>query len=380
MGAKISVDLKLEVGATSESVSVDSTATPLEAVNSSISNVVSLERVQGLPLQSLDAGALISLQAGVVGDTFNGARSQSQNVTLDGVNIQENRYNGGWNSGNTTAVSAVDLVGEFRVSTAPVDAEFGRGLAQVQIISRSGTNEIHGSAFGFNRVTALSANSWFNNQLGRKADGTLVAPRNFLIRNQFGARMGGPIIKNRTFLFFLFEGQRQTTNVTVNDTVLTAQARQGLFRFYPGVQNANATSAVPTVDLSGNPIAPAAATGPLQTVSLYGRDPNRLAADSTRNVALALQDVPLPNNFQRGDGLNTAGYSWQQPANNNFNLYDFRIDHTLTQNTRLAFSMQVKHASQFNGYRGQIYPSQPTDSGLNKNYLYTFSATTTIRP
>ena len=156
--AKISVDLKLEVGSASESVRVDSTTTPLEAVNSSVSNVVTLERVQGLPLQNLDAGALIALQPGVVGDNFNGVRSQSQNVTLDGVNVQETRYNGGWNSGNTTAVSAVDLVGEFRVSTAPVDAEFGRGMAQVQMISRSGTNEIHGSAFGFNRVTALSAN------------------------------------------------------------------------------------------------------------------------------------------------------------------------------------------------------------------------------
>ncbi len=380
VGARIAIDLKLEVGATADSVTVDSTSSPLEAVNSSVSNVVTVERVQGLPLQNLDAGALISLQAGVVGDNFNGARSQSQNVTLDGVNVQETRYNGGWNSGNTTAVSAVDLVGEFRVSTAPVDAEFGRGMAQVQMISRSGTNEIHGSAFEFNRVTALSANTWFNNQLGRNPNNTLVAPRNFLIRNQFGARAGGPIIKNRTFFFFLYEGQRQKTNVAENDTVMTATARQGLFRYYPGVLSGNATSTLPTVDLSGNPVMPAAATGPLQTVSLFGRDPNRLVADPTGNVALALKDVPLPNNFQRGDGLNTAGYYWQQPASNNFNLYNIRIDHTLTQNTRLAFSTQVKHADQFNGYRGQVYPGQPSDAALNKNYLYTFSANTTITP
>ncbi len=378
--AKITVDLRLEIGSATESVNVESTTSPLEAVNSSVSNVVTLERVQGLPLQNLDAGALISLQPGVVGDNFNGVRSQSQNVTLDGVNVQETRYNGGWNSGNTTAVSAVDLVGEFRVSTAPVDAEFGRGMAQVQMISRSGTNEIHGSAFGFNRVTALSANTWFNNQLGSNSSGTPVAPRNFLIRNQFGARVGGPVIKNRTFFFFLYEGQRQTTNVAENDTVLTSTARQGIFRFYPGVQNGNATASIPTVDLNGNPVTPAGATGPLQSVSLFGRDPNRLVADPTGNVAIALKDVPLPNNFQRGDGLNTAGFYWQQPATSNFNLYDWRVDHTLTQNTRLAFSMQVKHAYQFNGYRGQVFPAQSSDSALSKNYLYTFSASTTIRP
>jgi hypothetical protein len=380
VGSKISVDLKLEVGTASETVSVESTASPLEAVNTSVSNVVTLERVQGLPLQSLDAGALIALQPGVVGDVINGARSQSQNVSLDGINIQETRYNGGLAGGNTTTVNAVDLIAEFRVSTAPVDAENGRGMAQVQMISRSGTNEIRGSAFGFNRVTALSANSWFNNQLGRNPDGSLVAPRNFLIRNQFGARVGGPIIKNKTFGFFLYEGQRQKTNVTQNTTVLTAQARQGIFRFFPGAQNANATAAAPTVDLSGNPVTPAAATGALQSVSLFGRDPNRMTADPTGNVAIALKDVPLPNNFQRGDGLNTAGYVWQEPVTSNFNLYNFRIDHILSQNTRLSFSMQAKSANQFNGYRGQVFPAQPTDGALQKNYLYTFSATTTIRP
>ncbi len=380
VSSKISVDLKLEVGQAAETVSVEASSSPIEAVNSSVSNVVTLQRVQDLPLQNLDAGALIALQPGVVGDNFNGVRSQSQNVTLDGVNIQESRYNGGWGSGNTTAVSGVDLVAEFRVSTAPVDAEFGRGMAQVQMISRSGTNEIHGSAFGFNRVTALSANSWFNNQLGRKSDGSLVAPRNFLIRNQFGARLGAPIIKNRTFVFFLYEGQRQKTNTAMNNTVLTAPARQGIFRFYPGVQNANATAAVPTVDLGGNPVQPANATSPLQSVGLFGRDPNRLVPDPTGNVDIALKDVPLPNNFQRGDGLNTAGFYWQEPRTDDFNLYNLKIDHTLTQSTRLAFSMQANKENLFNGYRGQVFPLQPSDSGFHTNYLYTFSATTTLRP
>ncbi|SPF50593.1 conserved exported hypothetical protein [Candidatus Sulfopaludibacter sp. SbA4] len=380
VGSRISVDLKLEVGTAAETVTVESSTSPLEAVNSSVSNVVSLQKVQDLPLQNLDAGSLIALQPGVVGDNFNGVRSQSQNVTLDGVNIQETRYNGGWNSGNTVASSGVDLVAEFRVSTAPVDAEFGRGMAQVQMISRSGTNEIHGSAFEFNRVTALSANSWFNNQLGTKADGSLAAPRNFLIRNQFGARAGAPIIKNRTFVFFLYEGQRQKTNTAINDTVLTSTARQGIFRFYPGVLNGSATAAVPTVDLNGSPVQPAGATGPLQSVSIFGRDPNRMVADPTGNVALALKDVPLPNNFQRGDGLNTAGFYWQEPATNNFNLYNLKLDHTLNQRTRLAFSGQRVSYFQFNGYRGQVYPLQPTDTGFRTNYLYTFSATTNIRP
>ena len=380
VSAKISVDLKLEVGSAAESVTVESATSPLETVNTSVSNVVSLQRVQDLPLQNRDAGALISLQAGVVGDNFNGVRSQSQNVTLEGVNIQETRYNGGAASGNLTTTNSVDRVAEFRVSTAPADAEFGRGLAQVQMVGRSGTNEVHGSAFEFNRVTALSANTWFNNQLGTKSDGTPVAPRNFLIRNQFGGRVGAPIRKNKTFVFFLYEAQRQKTKTAVNDTVFTAAALQGIFRFYPGVRNGNATAAVPTVDTNGNPAQPAAATGPLQSVSLFGRDPNRMTADPTGNVAKALKDYPLPNNYLLGDGLNTAGFYWQEPGTSDNNLYNLRLDHTLTQNTRLAFSMQLERPSSFNGYRGQVYPNQPADYSRLQTNFYTLSAATTIRP
>src|SRR5260370_2315999 len=108
VGSRMSVDVKLEVGTAAETVTVESASSPLEAVNSSVSNVVSLQKVQDLPLQNLDAGSLIALQPGVVGDNFNGVRSQSQNVTLDGVNIQETRYNGAWSSGTTTAVSRRD--------------------------------------------------------------------------------------------------------------------------------------------------------------------------------------------------------------------------------------------------------------------------------
>ena len=378
VSARISVNLKLEVGSAAESVNVESTTSPLETVNTSVSNVVTTQRVQDLPLQSRDAGALVALQAGVVGDNFNGVRSQSQNVTLEGVSIQETRYNGG--TGNLTTTNSVDRIAEFRVSTAPADAEFGRGMAQVQMVGRSGTNEFHGSAFEFNRVTALSANTWFNNQLGRNADGSLVAPRNFLIRTQFGVRAAGPIQKNKTFIFFLYEAQRQKTKSAVATTVFTPQALQGIFRFYPGVRNGNASSSVPTVDTLGNPVAPAAATGPLQTVSLFGRDPNRLVADPTGQVAKALKDYPLPNNFLRGDGLNTAGYYWQQAGTADNNLYNARLDHVLTQNTRLAFSLQLERFNAFNGYRGQVFPNQPPDAGRNQTNFYTLSATTTLRP
>src|SRR5260370_23401585 len=122
VGARISVDLKLEVGVATETVTVAASSGVLEAVTSSVSNVVSQQRVQDLPLQSRDAGALIALQAGVGGDNFNGARSQSQNVTLAGVDIQEPRYNGGFAISNLKTPNGVNRVGGFRVSTSAADA------------------------------------------------------------------------------------------------------------------------------------------------------------------------------------------------------------------------------------------------------------------
>ena len=115
VSARISVDLNLEVGATTESINVEASSSPLETVNTSVSNVVSLQRVQDLPLQNRDAGSLVALQAGVVGDNFNGVRSQSQNVTLEGVNIQETRYNGGSGNGPHSGISREHGAGGRRV-------------------------------------------------------------------------------------------------------------------------------------------------------------------------------------------------------------------------------------------------------------------------
>lgn len=209
--------------------------------------------------------------------------------------MQDNRINSGV---FTTLFTSVDRIEEVQVVTSPADAEYGRGSGQIILNSRAGTNEFHGSAFEQLRNTSLNANTFFNNLNG--------LPRNVLIRNQFGARVGGPIRKNQTFFHFLFESSRIRQSSTSTRTVYTEQARRVLFRFFPGAQNANASSATATVDAAGNPLRPAAATGDLQTVSLFGRDPNRLIADPTGTIAKDLALTPLPNVFRTGDGLNTA--------------------------------------------------------------------------
>src|SRR5260370_7229402 len=100
-----------------------------------------------------------------------------------------------------------------------------------------------------------------------------------------------------------------------------------MFRFFPGALNGNANAGAPTVDLQGNPVQPATATGPLQSVSIFGRDPNRLVADPTGTISKQLALIPLPNNFRAGDGLNTAGFTCSPPFPTDNPLYQVRAYH-----------------------------------------------------
>src|SRR5262249_53392136 len=152
-----------------------------------------------------------------------------------------------------------------------VDASASRGSGQMQMVTRSGTNQFRGSAFWNNRNSKLSASNWFNNFNG--------APKDFENRNQFGVRIGGPIIKNKTFFFFLIDDQRYASRQDVVGTVLTEQARQGIFRFFPGADNRNALQTNPSVDRNGNLLRPA---GELQSINLFALpapDPFRTGFD-----------------------------------------------------------------------------------------------------
>ena len=224
----------------------------------------------------------------MLGDNFAGSRIGALNVTRDGINVMDQRINLGVNS---VVFESVDTVDEVRVVTSPVDAELGPGSGQVQILTRSGTNNFHGSIFEQHRNTVLNANNWFNNMNG--------IPRDALILNQFGGRLGGPIVRNRSFFHFSYEGWRQRTADVINAVTYTPTARQGRFRFFPGVENGNANASVATVDLFGNPIRPAGATGDIQSVNLFGRDPDRAGFDPTGTVQKFLQMMPAPNNFRR---------------------------------------------------------------------------------
>ncbi len=383
VGARVVLNFRLDVGGAADTV-VEVKAemdAALALGTSTVGTVIEGRKITELPLPARDALGLVFTQAGAQGGNFSGARIGALNITRDGVNIMDQHINQGLNPDTATVNAAptvvfnsTDIVQEVRVVTSPADAEFGRGSGQVQILTRSGTNEFHGSVFESHRNTALNANTWFNNLRGD--------PRNFLIRNQFGARLGGPIKKNRTFFHFLYDAQRQVTKNTVTQTVYTDTARRGIFRYFPGARNSNynAGSGIRTVDVNGNPERPAAATGALQELDVFNKDNNRLRADPSGVVAGMMKFIPSPNNFRVGDGLNTAGYTWSRRATNDRDQLNFKIDHTFSSKHNGSFSLTHEVEDNANGNNAQPFPTSPGGRFANDDYFYTLSFTSTLTP
>src|SRR4030095_10783153 len=172
--------------------------------------------VRDLPLGSRNVLDLVGTTAGTQGSNFAGARLTQLNTTRDGIPVSDGRYDIG---AATTTYTSPDLVDEVRIIVAPADAELRRGSGQIQMTTRSGTNQLRGSLFWVNRNSKLNANSWSNNfnNVGK----------NYFNGNQYGGRVGGPIIKNKTFFFFLFDGQRYLSKRYFTGTVLTDLAAHG---------------------------------------------------------------------------------------------------------------------------------------------------------
>src|SRR6266478_4168792 len=256
---QVRLNFTLQVGTQAQSVEVYIAADTLIATtSSSVGSVLPEYKVRILPLASRNILDLVATSPGTQASNFAGGRITQLNTTRDGIPVSDGRYDTG--AATTTYVSP-DLVDEVRVIVAPADAEMGRGSGQIQMSTRSGTNEFHGSLFAVNRNSKFSTNSWNNNFQGVGKD--------YYNGNQFGGRLGGPIIKSKTFFFFLFDGQRYMTKSNFTGTVLTDQARQGIFRYFPGVQNGNILTNNPTVDRNGNPITPTGATGPLTSFNVF---------------------------------------------------------------------------------------------------------------
>ena len=368
------------------SVPVD---TLLATSSASIGEVLTQDKVKDLPLVGNNALFLINTLSGTrmnddgVTGTFAGMSTYNVNVMRDGIDASASaRF---MQAGIQTATMLnPDLIGELRLIVAPVDAEMGRGNGQMIVQTRSGTNQLRGSAVWSVRNSALDANTWTNNKtIDPKTGAWNPTPLDWNNRHQYTLSAGGPIIKNRTFFFGLWDGlinNRRSISST-NVTVLTPCARNGVFRYFDNWNNGNAiqpttggaTPTIKVVDNTGNPLRPATNpdgtpfTGALHYASVFGPlpsnyapatpdcsdavpqgapwDPNRRAIDSTGFVTKLLGKIPTPNNYELGDGLNTAGYRWvRRESGGNENVFGFADDGLFGGINRKQANIKIDHA------------------------------------
>ncbi len=351
VGDKVEQNLQIEVGAVTDTIQVAADAEGVEYMTPTIGGTINQARLDDLPVADRNAMNFVLTQNGLVstgnGVNMNGARTDMLNVTLDGMNVMDQAINESIENQNISL--SIDRVSEVKVVTSPADAEYSGGSGQIQLISRSGTNQFHGAAYDYNHNTVLNANTWAANRAG--------TPRNILNENNPGFRLDGPIRKNKTFFFGLFEMNLQNFRTQQTETVYTQSARNGIFRYYSGVQNAVYTANNPTSDSAGNPVAPRGATGGLQSASVFGLDPNRNAPDASGIISKNLALMPLPNIFNTGDGLNTAGFIWSQASQNNTYSNTSRLDQYFGDKHRLSISYSRDYENYPNGNDGQAYPT-----------------------
>jgi hypothetical protein len=199
-GQSLVVNVSLKVGATNETVQVQSTYQRVDTTNATVSDVITAAQAVNLPLNGRNPLALLTLEPGVVQRTNSntgsgthvfGSRDRPHNVTIDGIDANESTVP---NPQSNLQRLQPDDVQEFRTVTLNATAQEGRNSgANVMVATKAGTNEFHGSLFYFNRNTDFNANEWFNNASG-------IAPPQLKL-HQYGGDIGGPIIKNKTFFF-----------------------------------------------------------------------------------------------------------------------------------------------------------------------------------
>jgi len=310
----------LSVQAEAQAVNVSASTETLNTTDATIGNSVSNGTIEALPMEGRNVPDLLSLQPGVLylgrqidqtvdsrSGAVSGARSDQTNVTLDGVDDND-QLNGFAFTG--VLRSTLDSVEEFRVTTTSANADAGRTSgAQVVLVTKSGTNRLHGGLYEYNRNTAAVANDWFNKQ-AQLSQGLPNRPGE-LIRNTFGGTFGGPIKKDRLFFFVNFEEQRTAENQQQTLTVPTASLRAGNVSY---ISAGGSTVTLTPSQIAGmDPGCTVCPPGP-------GVDPNMLAL---------FNKYPLPNGQVFGDGLNTASFTWSAPNPTVLKTYIAKFDYNL---------------------------------------------------
>ena len=312
------VTIPLEIGVQGETVTVTANQDVINTTTPTVTNVINTRQVVDLPLVDRNPVALAGLQAGIAvvgtdvrGASVSGLRQTAVNLTQDGINAMDNFVK--TSSFFAITTPSLNSTDEFSVTTSTVGADSGRGGAQVNLVTKGGTNDFHGHAFLQIINNWTDANVWFNN-----ANGTA---KPILRQHYDGFDIGGPMYaprfgeggrslisgKDRAFFFFSYERFVQSDSRSRNRTVLTQTARQGLFSYTVG-------GVKQTVNLLTQSVVPFHALNPLMSAHL--------------------DQIPLPNNDTGcgGDGFNISCFTFNAQQLTSNDKYVFRYDHQLFKN------------------------------------------------
>lgn len=369
MNSPATVNATLEVGASSETIEVSAEAAALNTTDASLGNAFGENQVRQLPLEGRNVPDLLSLQAGVVytgnrpdvntdvdtrSGSVNGARSDQSTVTLDGINVNDS----GGHAFTSVLPVTLDSVQEFRVTTTNYNADQGGSSgAQVALVTKSGTNNFHGSLYEYHRNTYTTANDFFVKSAELSSGQPNEPPK--LIRNVFGASVGGPIKKDRFYFFANYEGTRRAEANSAVRTVPTASLRDGVI-FY----QCDSTSSTVATDCPGGSVAgvsgksytiPAPVTQSNGSILAYNAlSPQQITSMDTQGIGPStvmlnyFNGYPVPNDTTVGDGFNYSGFRFPAAIHDTKNWYIAKLDYNITRDARHRLSWSGAMANQGN--------------------------------
>ena len=370
VGKSALVNVSLEVGGMTETVEVSATGLQLQTLDATMGNVLDSNLLSHLPTLSRDATSLLLLQpmsipgfngpggsgeGNLAGGAVAGARADQNTFMIDGGDATSNMEGGGgYNTGFQATPRAVvptpiESLEEFRVATNNTGTDFTRSAgAEVQMVTKRGTNDWHGAGYWYHQNDELNANDWFrNNGFG---SGTPIENPEWR-DNRYGGKIGGPIWKNRTF-FFLHEEERHFfTQAVFSRLSPTAALRAGIIEVSDGTAyNLNPTPTVDPGAFPGDPntgktIAPSGlnSSGNVCTVGSVGctpLDPRQIGLSPA--IAATWATMPMPNDFSGGDGLRTANFTAPEANTSNEHFAVLRLDHKI--NDKWDFMVSYRYS------------------------------------
>jgi hypothetical protein len=295
-GVPTNIQIKLEVGSQTETITVEAAAAVLQTQSATVNTTITGRQIVELPLVSREALDLTLTLPGVTTpgrprtSTVNGLAKGAINITMDGVNVQDNL--GKSTDGFYTNVRPrLDAIEEVTLTTGAAGSDSnGEGAVQIKFVTRSGTNQYHGSLYEYHRNPALNANYWFNNRDLAPNPSTGKAPNTRVLVNQYGGRMGGPIVipkvfngHNKAFFFFNYEEFRLPEESLRTRTIFDAPTQAGVFQY-------NTSSGVQRVNL----LTLAGANGQTSTIDpTVGALLSSIAATTSKGTVSASSDPNL---------------------------------------------------------------------------------------